>query len=91
MTSITIELPDDLAEKAGQAGLLHAPVIEELIAAAIERATHDSDYFQQQIFDPVAQADAPDANWLTHTEVKAEWALERAALLSGKSLPTTSS
>ena len=86
MTSITIELPDDLAERANRAGLLHSPVIAELVAAAVENTTHDTQYFQQQILDRVRQADAPDAHWLTHAEVVAEWNEERAALLAGKPL-----
>lgn len=87
MTSITIELPDDLAERASQAGLLRSPALTALFAAAVERVSHDSRYFEQQIRDSVAQADGADAHWLTHDEVMAEWASERAALLSGKPLP----
>lgn len=84
MTSITIELPDDLAERASQAGLLLSPALAELIAAAVERVSQDSQYFEQQIRESVAQANGSDAHWLTHDEVMSEWASERAALLSGK-------
>ena len=87
MSSITIELPDDLAERAHRAGLLDSPLIEELIAAAVDRATRDAHYFQQQVTGSLAQADAPNAHWLTHDEVMAEWGSERDTLLAGKQLP----
>lgn len=87
MTTITVELPDDLAARVDRAGLLNAPAIAKLIALAMERLDADPRYFEQEISASLIQADSPDAQWFTHANVLAEWATERAALLAGKPLP----
>ena len=87
MTTITVELPDDLAARVSQAGLLSSPAIASLIASAMAHLDADPRHFEQAIAASVAQADSVDAQWFTHAEVMAEWAAERLALLSGQPLP----
>lgn len=89
MTTITIELPDDLAAQARAAGLLNSPVIADLIGFAMGRIDASHRFFEQEVSASVAQADSPDAQWLAHAEVAAEWAAERAALLAGKPFPNS--
>ena len=87
MTTITVDLPDDLAARVNQAGLLSSPAIASLIAAAMAHLDADPSNFEQAITASVAQADSADAQWFTHAEIAAEWAAERLVLLAGKPLP----
>jgi len=87
MTTITVELPDDLAARVDQAGLLNAPAIANLIALAMERLAADPRDFEQEISASLIQANLPGAQWFTHADVLAEWATERAALMAGTPLP----
>lgn len=89
MTTITIELTDTLVMQAQQAGLLVPQAVSDLLASAVERINIDNPRFQQEVRASIEQADQPDAQWLTHEQVAAEWARERAALLAGRPLPGT--
>ena len=86
MTTITVELPDDLAERVSQAGLLNSPAIVRLIAQGMEFLDVEPGDFEREVRESLAQADSADARWLTHEAVSAEWAAERSALLSGQDL-----
>ena len=88
MTTITVELPDDLAKRVDEAGLLNSSAIAELIALAMERLEPDPRYFEQEVGASLLQADSPGAQWFTQAEVMAEWASDRAAILAGKPRPT---
>ena len=87
MTTITVELPDELAARVSQAGLLSSPAIASLIAVAMAHLDADPRHFERAIAASVAHADAAGAKWFTHAEVAAEWASERLTLLAGKPLP----
>lgn len=87
MTSITIELPDDVASQAAQAGMLSPVAIAQLIEAAVARANHGSAWFDHEVTTALAQADRADASWLSHEQIQTEWQAERTALLAGQPLP----
>ena len=86
MTSITIELPDDIASQAQLAGMLSASAIAQLIEQAVARVNQDDARFRQEVGASLTQADLPDATWLSHAQVQAEWQAERAELLAHKPL-----
>ena len=86
MTIITIELPDDTANQAAQAGMLSPSAIARLIETALASAHRDDTLFRSQVGASLAQADQADAIWLTHEQVHVEWQAERSALMAGKPL-----
>ncbi|MGB4115437.1 MAG: hypothetical protein WBK51_02700 [Polaromonas sp.] len=86
MTSITIELPDDIASQAEQAGMLSSSAIAKLVEQAVARVNQDDAWFRQEVGASLEQADRADATWLSHAQVQAEWQAERADLLAHKSL-----
>jgi hypothetical protein len=86
MTTITIELPDNIASQAQRAGMLSASAIAQLIEQAVARVNQDDARFRQEVGASLAQADRPDATWLSHEQVQAEWQAERADLMARKSL-----
>lgn len=88
MTTITIELPDVLAAQARAAGLLDSSIFVDLIGFAVGRLDANQQFFDAEVGASLAPADSPDAQWLPHAEVAAEWAVERAALLAGTPLPS---
>ena len=86
MTSITIELPDDIANLAAQAGMLSPSAITQLIETALASAHRDDSLFRLEVGASLAQADQVDASWLTHEQIQMEWQAERSALLAGQLL-----
>lgn len=86
MTTITIELPDDIASQAKRAGMLSASAIAQLIEQAVARVNQDDAWFRREVGASLEQADRADATWLSHEQVRAEWHAERADLLPHKSL-----
>jgi hypothetical protein len=86
MTIITIELPDDIANQAAQAGMLSPSAITQLIEAALATSHLDDTSFRLEVGASLAQADQADARWLPHEQVQMEWQAERSALLAGKPL-----
>lgn len=86
MTTITIELPDDIASQAKRAGMLSASAIAQLIEQAVTRVNQEDAWFRREVGASLEQADRIDATWLSHEQVQAEWQAERADLLAHKSL-----
>ena len=57
MTIITIELPDDIANLAAQAGMLSPSAITQLIETALASAHRDDSLFRLEVGASLAQAD----------------------------------
>ena len=91
MPAVTIELPDDVASRAAQAGMLSPSVIAQLIEAAVARVNREDAWFRQEVGASLAQADQADATWLSHGQVQLEWQAQRAALLASPASSSTSS
>ena len=86
MTTITIELPDDIASQAQRAGMLSPSAIAQLIEQAVARVNQDDAWFRREVSASLEQADRADATGLSHEQVQTEWRAERADLLAHKSL-----
>ena len=86
MTIITIELADEIANLAAQAGILSPAAIAQMIKTALANAHRDDTLFRVEVGASLAQADQVDASWLTHAQVQMEWQAERSALLAGQPL-----
>lgn len=64
----------------GTAPAVARPDSAERLKRAHEAAEHDR-WFREEVAQALREADDPDTRWVSHEEVKAGWAEQRAALL----------